>query len=86
EYLAKAKAAGFESPESRLAYALILADKGRYAEALEIYDQISATEPGNAAAWYQKGAVLAKSGDLDKAVAAYRQAVALEPTLAAAWF
>lgn len=85
-YLNKATAAGFDSPESRFARAMILVKQDRNDEALAAFDNILKAEPQNAQAYYQKGIIFVRKNDLDKCIGAYKEAVKLDPNHAGAWF
>ena len=52
---------------------------GRPAEALALFDQAAAMEPGNAMAWNNRGAALQGSNRPDEALASYDKALAREP-------
>jgi len=59
--------------------------QGRYAEAIEAYDEAIALEPTDGHLWYDLGNVLRKQGSYSAAFDAYDRAIALDPAGAGHW-
>lgn len=62
-----------------------LTELGRFEDALAVYDEVLASQPGFAPAWTRRGRALRMMGRFDDAIAAYDQALALSPRSAKAW-
>lgn len=58
----------------------------RYAEAEVAFEQVTAREPDNVAAWHKKGNALLKQGKYKKALRAYEKALKLDQTSVHVWF
>ncbi|MCX7015540.1 MAG: tetratricopeptide repeat protein [Candidatus Sumerlaeota bacterium] len=57
----------------------VLAGRGRFYEALDLYDQSLAINPDNAAAYANRGAALQSLGRVDEAIECYQNALRLWP-------
>ena len=75
------------NPDAREALALhsvLLLDAGQHDKALASISKVVAREPGDAAAWHNRGVILAKLRRLEEAVGSFDKALAIQPT-AEAW-
>jgi tetratricopeptide (TPR) repeat protein len=72
-------------PAAQLILAASLRLTGRPAEALDLLDRLTQTQPQAPLVHYEHGLALGRLGRGEAAVAALRRAVALQPTLARAW-
>lgn len=73
-----------DRPQTHNTIGLAHASAGRYAEAVEAYDQAIELSPGYAKAWNNRGLALEADGDPDAALASYMRAIELDPSLATA--
>jgi len=62
----------------------ILVEKGKLAEAMDIYHDIIRAHPDNASAYYNMGLVFSRQGNTAQAIENYRTALKLKPDLAIA--
>jgi tetratricopeptide (TPR) repeat protein len=62
----------------------LLLNAGQYKKALASISKVVAREPGDAGAWYNRGAVLTELLRFDEALDSYEKALAIQPT-AEAW-
>ncbi|MBR1784475.1 MAG: tetratricopeptide repeat protein [Bacteroidales bacterium] len=65
--------------DARMIDAMALKHSGRNDEALRAFASITASDPGEAAAWYEQGQLLAVRGWVDSALRCTDRAVALRP-------
>jgi tetratricopeptide (TPR) repeat protein len=63
----------------------VLADRGKYEEALLAYEQALQLDPGKAMIYNNKGVALADLGKYEEALVAYEQALQLDPNQALAF-
>lgn len=73
-----------QRPSSPLDRAVALQRAGRVDEAIQAYDAMLATAPGDARAWLNLGVALRARNRLEAAGACYRRAIALDPQNAGA--
>lgn len=69
----------------QLAEASVLADQGRYEEAIPVIQQAAASDNLCAEAHYLLGVLCQKTQRLDRAIEAFERALYVDPTLALAW-
>jgi tetratricopeptide (TPR) repeat protein len=77
-------AADPNQPEAMRLFGEVLADRGRFAEALALLQRLVALQPRDAKAHAALGNALRLGGQADAAIAAYRAALARNPELAGA--
>ncbi len=75
-------AAEREQPDAMRLLGEVLADRGRFGEAITLLQRLLRLQPGNAPAHYAIGNAYRRAGSLDAAITAYRSSVALEPNFA----
>ncbi|MDE2163579.1 MAG: sulfotransferase [Alphaproteobacteria bacterium] len=74
------------NPGHRALKAAALGQIGEYARAVEIYENLLATHPGQPKAWMSYGHALKALGRHNECVAAYRKSIALLPSLGEAYW
>lgn len=74
-------AEGGDNPGQQNLKAAALGRIGGYAEAIALYQELTARFPDHAKLWMSYGHMLKTVGNQDESVAAYRRALAVEPTL-----
>jgi tetratricopeptide (TPR) repeat protein len=72
--------------DGRVDDALALETEGKAVEALQLYDEILASDPDNVEALAYRGWLLKRAGLADEALASLDRAVAVDPTFADAHF
>ena len=66
-----------EHHEALLRQAAMLHAQGRRLEAIAIFQQVLADQPGSSEGWYELGYLLKAEGQFDEALHAYGEALAL---------
>lgn len=82
----KLRAAQPNNPDLRSSEADCLSQMKRFAEARDIYIDLTKAHPQRADFWVQYGHVAKKLGDTQTSVTAYRQGAALRPSFGEAWW
>lgn len=67
-------------------YAFLLAEKGRYADAITAFERALELKPEDASLLFNLGFVLQKAGRHDEAIARFSRAIELQPSLDRAWY
>lgn len=73
------------NPRAQLNYGSVLAERGRHAEALDVYRRLVALAPDYQLAHYNQGNSLAALGRYRPAIASYERAIRLRPDCAACY-
>ncbi len=74
------------SPSQRNLMAAALGRIGDYQEALQLYEELTATFGDHAKLWMSYAHILKTVGRLDDSIAAYRHALSIEPNLGEVWW
>lgn len=86
EHLNAVLAEGGDNPVQQNLKAAALGRIGGYAEAIALYQELTARFPDHAKLWMSYGHMLKTVGNQEESVAAYRRALAVEPTLGEVWW
>lgn len=81
EHLNAVLAEGGDNPVQQNLKAAALGRIGGYAEAIALYQELTARFPDHAKLWMSYGHMLKTVGNQEESIAAYRRALAVEPTL-----
>ncbi len=84
--LYRQKLAGPQQPVACNNFGMVLADRGRFDEAIACFEKALEIKPDFAEAYFNLGLVLARHGQIDKAIAHYHKALELKPDCAEAHY